>query len=310
MTSSATSRGSGDLAADRRFAWAAGAAREGDHASAAELCEQVLELVPDWAPAWFALGEAREALGETTAAVEAFRRAELADPLDRLGAGLRRARLEGATPSRPPGAHVRQLFEDYAPRFERHLVDVLGYDGPARLRRLLEAARAGQGKPFRFGRLLDLGCGTGLVGRAFADCCDDIHGVDISPAMVAAARAHGVYASLEVDDLVPWLARREARAADLVVAADVFVYVGDVGETLRLIGRALGVGGLCAATLQSGPEAGFALGADLRYAHSPAYVEEAASAAGLALVLLEEGAFRKDKGVGVPGYSVVLGKRH
>lgn len=300
---------SGNFVADRRFAWATGAAREGDAIVAAELCAQVLELVPDWAPAWFALGEAREALGETAAAIEAFAKAEAADPLDRFGAGLRRARLEGETPARPPAAHVRQLFDDYAPKFERHLVDVLGYDGPARLRRLLEAVALGQGRPFRFSRLLDLGCGTGLVGRLFADCCDEVHGVDLAPAMVALARAHGVYSSLEADDLVAWLARQAPGAADLVVAADVFIYVGDLAATFAGIGRALGVGGLCAATLQSGPASGFSLGADLRYAHAPAYVTERAAKAGLEVALMEEGAFRRDRGIGVPGYSVVLEKR-
>ena len=300
---------SGDFVADRRFAWAIGAAREGDALAAAELCLQVLELVPDWAPAWFALGDAREALGEAADATEAFTKAQTADPLDRLGAGLRRARLEGATPARPPAAHVRQLFEDYAPKFEKHLVDALGYDGPARLRRLLEEVRAGQGQPFRFGRLLDLGCGTGLVGRLFADCCVDAHGVDIAPAMIALARAHGAYASLEADDLVPWLARQEPGAADLVIAADVFVYVGELGETLRLVSRALGPWGLVAATVQSGPASGFSLGADLRYAHAPAYVAACAAEAGLEVMLMEEGAFRRDRGIGVPGYSVVLGKQ-
>src|SRR3954447_19432537 len=115
-------RSSGNLAADRRYDYARGAAGDGDHAAAADLCEQALELAPDWAPAWFALGEARGALGENDAAQAALARALACDPQDSQGAGLRLARLRGETPARPPDAYVRDLFDQYADRFETHLV--------------------------------------------------------------------------------------------------------------------------------------------------------------------------------------------
>src|SRR4051812_17925572 len=108
-------RSSGNLAADRRYEYACGAAAEGDHAAAADLCEQALELAPGWSPAWFALGEARSAMGDGSAAIAAFERALACDPADSQGAMLRIARLQGATPPRPPDAWVRDLFDQYAP---------------------------------------------------------------------------------------------------------------------------------------------------------------------------------------------------
>ncbi|NND76250.1 MAG: class I SAM-dependent methyltransferase [Ilumatobacter sp.] len=45
--------------------------------------------------------------------------------------------------------------------------------------------------------ILDAGCGTGLVGAALAAAgFTNLHGVDLSPGMVAAARARGVYRRL------------------------------------------------------------------------------------------------------------------
>src|SRR6201986_3316683 len=92
---------SGDLIAERRFAYAKAAAEEGDLSAAAELFEQTLERAPHWAAAWFALGEAREKLGDLDAAAQAFRQTLVADPDDAQGAGGRLPLL--ARGDRPPG---------------------------------------------------------------------------------------------------------------------------------------------------------------------------------------------------------------
>ena len=51
---------SGDILADRRYRYAEACLDEGDHAAAADLAEQVLEITPRYAPAWLLLGRARE----------------------------------------------------------------------------------------------------------------------------------------------------------------------------------------------------------------------------------------------------------
>ena len=76
---------SGDLIAARRFAYAKAAAEEGDFSAAAELFEQTLERAPRWAGAWFALGEARQKLGDLDDAAHAFQMSLAADPADAQG---------------------------------------------------------------------------------------------------------------------------------------------------------------------------------------------------------------------------------
>jgi predicted TPR repeat methyltransferase len=188
---------SGDLIADRRYRFGRDLMARGDVADAIDLFAQAVEAAPDFAPAWFALGEARARHGDRGGAEAAFRRAIAADPADRCGAALHLARLSatglaGAMSS----AYVRTLFDQYAPRFDAALAG-LAYRGPARLRDAVAAARPG----VRFDEALDLGCGSGLAGAALRPLVHRLTGVDLSPAMVAAARAKGIYDRLETGEL-------------------------------------------------------------------------------------------------------------
>ena len=135
---------SGDLIAARRFAYAKTAANEGDWRAAAELFEQTLERAPYWAAAWFALGEMREKLGDLDAAAEAFRMSLGADPADAQGATARLALIGRAdTPRVLPQAYVARLFDDYAWRFDKHLIKNLGYRAPALIAEALSAVAPG-----------------------------------------------------------------------------------------------------------------------------------------------------------------------
>src|SRR5437762_11742847 len=79
---------SGDLIADRRYDFARDLQMRGDLPAAADLLQQAVELAPQFASAWFTLGEIRQELGQRDAAVEAFRKARDTDPLDRHGAAV------------------------------------------------------------------------------------------------------------------------------------------------------------------------------------------------------------------------------
>ncbi|MDB5641557.1 MAG: SAM-dependent methyltransferase [Hyphomicrobiales bacterium] len=299
-------RSSGNFAADRRYDYARGAAAEGDHAAAADLCEQALELAPEWAPAWFALGEARAALGEAPAAEAAFTRALACDPADSQGAGLRLARLHGESPARPPDAYVRDLFDQYAARFEEHLVRDLAYRAPEILRDAIERACQGATRAMRFDVALDLGCGTGLMAREMGRACAKIDGVDLAPAMAARARATGLYGDVEAGDMHAFVAARPAESVDLVLAADVFVYCGDLASIFAEARRVLSSGGLFAFTLQRAETGDYTLGEDMRYAHSRAYLARLAADAGFETLVCDDVSVRQDRGVDVPGLALVL----
>lgn len=308
MTSAPVFRSSGDLIADRRYAYAADALAEGDFVAAADLFAQAAEVAPRWAAAWFGLGQARERLGRGAAATEAFAQARDCDAGDELGAGLHLARLGGAAPAAPPAGYVRGLFDQYAGRFDKHLREDLAYRGPEVLRDALAAARAAQSLPLHFDRVLDLGCGTGLMGRALFPHFDSIHGVDLSPRMVEAARATGVYNQAEAGDLLDFLHGQGEDSADLVIAADVFVYLGDLDAVFRASARALESGGLFAFTVQRGEGADYAVGDDLRYRHTQAYLRRLANENGFVVLELHEASTRQDAGRDVPGLVAVLAR--
>jgi predicted TPR repeat methyltransferase len=303
MASLPLAASSGDLIADRRFAIARDLAARGELAGAAEVLMQALELTPKFRAAWFALGEVRETLGDRAAAAEAFRRVLLLDPDDEQGASVRLAHLDTRTQAMPP-AYVRNLFDQYAPRYEEALVERLGYCAPRLLREAVEAAQRARGLPIRFRRMLDLGCGTGLAAEAFAACCENIIGFDLSRALIEQAASKHLYAGLAIADLIDAL-DREHESADLIIAADALVYVADLDRVCRAAARVLEPRGLFAFTTETHDGAGVVLGRKLRYAHSAACVRDALAAAGLTVLSLDAGSARKEGAVPVPGLVAV-----
>jgi predicted TPR repeat methyltransferase len=293
---------SGDLIADRRYEMARAYATDGDLAAAADLYAQAVELASGFASAWFALGEAREALGDVEAARAAFERAVAADPEDRHGASLRLARLGGADPAREAlHGYVRALFDQYAPRFDRALAD-LSYAAPT----LLREAVTKHGE--RFGTMLDLGCGTGLAGAAFRPHVDWLVGVDLSPKMIEEARRKGLYDRLVVGDITTFLAGQPPASAHLVIAADVFTYIAGFAETCAAVARVLAPGGLFGFTVETHDGEGAIVGAKMRYAHSADFVRRALAETGLTLVELTRASSRTETRLPVPGL-LVLARR-
>jgi predicted TPR repeat methyltransferase len=301
---------SGDLIADRRYKWALDQAARGDMAAAAEILLQTVELAPGFATAWFALGAIRDRLGDRAGAITAFEKARDADPQDYHGARLQLARLGAAetAPAMTP-TYVRRLFDQYAGRYDAALTEHLHYRGPALLRAAVEAARHAASRPLRFAAMLDLGCGTGLAGAAFRAVVDRLTGVDLSPAMVAQAEAKGLYDRLVSGRMQDFLAAEMAAEAryDLVVAADVFVYVNDLRPVVAQIASVMSTDGLLAFTVESHAGEGVKLLPTLRYAYGAGYLQAAICGAGLQLLTLSEAAVRTEQGIPVQGLLVVAG---
>ncbi len=130
---------SGDLRANRRYRYAEAAAAVGDYDAAVDLVLQVLEIAPQWAPAWIALAQARSALGADLAAEDALRQAAALNPDDRYGTQLHLALLRKDSPATMSPAYVRR-FDRYADIFETHLCNRLAYRGPKVLRLAYDAA--------------------------------------------------------------------------------------------------------------------------------------------------------------------------
>lgn len=296
---------SGDLIVDRRVNYAEMCAAAGDFAAAADLMRDTLTLAPGWAAGWFRLGELRELAGDVEAAVEAWREALRFDAADRFGASLKLA-LHGAALAieAPPSAFVETLFDQYADDFDSALVERLGYRAPELIVEAL--ARAGA---TAFAHVVDLGCGTGLVGERLRASASFIEGIDLSTGMLRRARAKSVYDRLVRQDLQTW--RPDAAEADLVVAADVFNYVGALDRLVVSAFDALAPGGRFVFTVELLREGGdLAIRPSRRYAHARDYVLRVLAAAGFVDASLDEAELRHDRGEPVEGLVVLATKPH
>lgn len=295
---------SGDLVADRRVAFAQMLLAQGDAPAAAEVLSQTLELVPQWAAGWYWLGEMHEAAGAKAAAGEAWREALRLDPADRLGAALK---LELAGLLEPASTvttgFAEALFDQYADRFDSSLVEKLGYVVPELLAEAI--VRAGG---TAFAHVLDLGCGTGLMGERLRTMASFVEGVDISAGMLAKARAKGIYDRLSRHDLLTLPADGFAGTdrIDLVTAADVFIYLGRLEQIAATVATLLAPGGMFAFTVEHhhGPE-DVMLRPSRRYAHSPAYLRAVLAGAGFEMVSFETAPIRQDRGEPIEGVVVV-----
>jgi len=185
---------------------------------------------------------------------------------------------------RAPPAYVEALFDDFAERFDRQLVDMLGYEAPARLTDLVK--RHGQ----RFPRVLDLGCGTGLAGAHLRPFGSSLTGVDLSSAMLAKAAARGGYDTLIQGEAVAFL-ENHPDSFDLILAADVLIYFGDLAPLFAAAAAALPAGGLLAFSTELG-SSGWTLLPSARYAHGDDYVRK--TAAGFRVLEREEIALRRE----------------
>lgn len=299
---------SGNLIADRRYDFGRDLQLRGDLAAAADLMAQAAELEPGFASAWFALGDLREQMGQRDDAVTAYLRARECDPDDRHGAKLRLMRLGAEDLSTMPPGYVRALFDQYAPRFDKTLVDDLDYRGPAVLLKAVLAARHAAKLPAHFKRVIDLGCGTGLVAREFVSLADEFVGVDLSSGMIERARATGLYARLEVTDMLQGLRAEDDGSANLIIAADAFVYVPELEALLVEAARVLKPQGLLAFTVETHVGKGVILGPGLRYAHSADYLRGAIAGAGLHSSEITAASTRIEARQPVPGLVVTTSK--
>jgi predicted TPR repeat methyltransferase len=209
-----------------------------------------------------------------------------------------------ATPPSPPRAYVEALFDSYAQGFESHVQEGLGYDAPTRLWQAVEAIPR---PTARFAVALDVGCGTGLCARRARPHVDHLTGVDLSLRMVEAARATGLYDAVQHDDLVNTL-QAMSTPIDLVLAADVFIYVGDLAPAFSALAPKLRDSALVAFSVEcpADLDQGLRLMPSLRYAHSRAYLTHLALQHGLAVATMTQATVRRDQGQDVPGLYVVL----
>ncbi|SFR47840.1 methyltransferase domain-containing protein [Litoreibacter janthinus] len=171
------------------------------------------------------------------------------------------------------------IFNKFAGDYDQVLADI-GYRVPEIVREMLAASPLKKSKHLN---VLDAGCGTGLCAKLLRPYSKSLHGVDISAAMLEKAKAKKIYDGLTRSDLNQ-PATVPAGPFDLVVAADVLIYFGNLAPVLASLGQRVAPGGWLLLTVENGealPSPGFKLGASGRYKHSEDHVTSALTAAGM-----------------------------
>lgn len=167
-------------------------------------------------------------------------------------------------PDRAPADEPLATIDGLAKDLDAKVVDDFEYDIPQHLADMLcDCASA---------RMLDLGCGEGLMAAALGDKVAQATGVDISGAMLTAARASAVYDTLVHDDISDFCFRCRTRF-DLVVAAGVFNRFGALDSLFADVHRVLAPGGYFAFSVDRGEEDWAWLGFG-RFSHSLAYLTQ------------------------------------
>ncbi len=299
---------------------------------AIDLLERARDAAPDFAPVHLALGSAYAMTGNDDIAVSTM---EIAIKLDSTGTlaferlakhhvrsgrtreaiGVLRRLLRrdprntdaqfmlealtgekrGDAPHEPRPGLVAELFDSYASTFDTHLAK-LAYNVP---RALAEVIASIEAPPARGWTIVDLGCGTGLAGVEVREWARTLIGSDLSPRMIVRARERALYDELYVEDLRATLER--VRDADLVVAADVLIYLATLDTTFAACAAALRPGGLLAFSTEVGEGDDIALQDTFRYRHSEAYIRRLADAHGFAAERLEPTTLRMENDTPVRG---------
>lgn len=281
-----------------RLACAACHNRCGNTTRALTLYDQAIRQQPQTPAAWIDKGNLLRETGLLDAARKCFAEAvHLGDT--EMGAYYLAAVTPGAEPPPPPRRYAETLFDDYAADFQQHLVEALEYSAHTTLCQPLREQR--------YQAVLDLGCGTGLCGELLRGSATAIDGVDISGAMIEQARTTGAYRTLAHVDVQTYM-ESTMEQYDLVLAADVFIYVGDLAAVFAGARRVLADQGRFAFSVELSSNAELVLLPSLRYAHSETYVRRLANEYGFQVKEAVQAAIRKDQQQPIEGLYFYLVK--
>jgi predicted TPR repeat methyltransferase len=276
---------------------------------------QALAIKPEYAESLSNLGATLQELGRLEEAATSYKKAIAIKPQYAEKLSHEIASIRGLNPARATDAYVSALFDDYAKNFESSLVGKLNYKAPTIIADLLRPLISSINLHFD---ILDLGCGTGLVGEALIDLAKTLVGIDLSKEMLKIAQAKNIYHRLIQDEIHHALSLERGASFDLVVSSDVFIYIGDIKAIFDQVYDVLKVGGFFAYSTEAlypadhGKEEvlpDYKLDLNGRYSHSSKYLLGLIDAKKFILNVIEVVQIRIEKGQPVMGYVVILQKQ-
>ena len=250
---------------------------------------QAIKLKPDFAEAHSNLGATLQELGRLDEAETSYRKAITLKPDNEEAKHLLSA-LTGKTTNTAPRVYVERLFNNFAINFEHSLVNKLEYKTPNLITELIVAKNSN----IQLGSVLDLGCGTGLIGDEIKKYCSNLEGIDLSKSMLEKASAKNIYDKLQHKDIVEYLST-ENLDFNYFISTDVFIYVGELSKIFRLIKSRNKSKGKFAFSTEHTDRDGFFLEKSGRYSHSKKYIESLCNEFGYKLSHFETTNLRKEK---------------
>ncbi|VAW52559.1 TPR domain protein [hydrothermal vent metagenome] len=258
--------------------------------------EEAIDKDPAFADTYYFLGRVYMDINNKEAAINHFRKTYELSP-DHVSVNYYLAELDpDSNKSEAQTRYVAELFDNYADTFENDLVNNLQYKTPAVIHRQV-MPHLGDSRDLV---IFDLGCGTGLCGELFRDVASRLVGVDLSPKIVEKAREKSVYDELQVDELTTSL-QKESASVDVILAADVYVYIGDLKPIFDAAVSALKPSGLYSFSVEHSDGDLYELQSSGRYSHSVSYIEGLAASAGLYVLSHATSVLRKELGADVEG---------
>jgi predicted TPR repeat methyltransferase len=279
----------------------------GQPAEALASFDRALALDASNPTVWNNHGSALVALSRHEDALISFKRAlKIAPKFETAAANLFIVQQKLGKVERIAFHALREMFDEVAPEFDAMMVDGLSYRAHLQVREMADRVLPARGNGWR---ILDIGCGPGLVGEAFADMARGgrLDGIDLAPKMIETARARGIYDELLLGDL-EILLNAPGPKYDLIVSADTMIYLGDLGPTFRGAFQRLDPGGFYIFACEAKTGEGWEFTACNRFAHSEAYLRQEAARAGLTFLAITQNTLRVEKSEPVAGFAVALRK--
>jgi predicted TPR repeat methyltransferase len=249
-----------------------------------------ISINPNLSEAYHNLGATFFDLDRLEEATSAFGCAAFLDPSNFSAKYLLNA-LTVRTAKKAPAQYIKNLFDQYSINYETHMVKELDYKIPGLLRKELNPI-INKGQYFQL--VLDLGCGTGLIGIQIRSISKHLIGLDLSPLMISEARKKNLYDKLIVGEITEYLKETHERF-DLVVAGDVLNYFGDLKSVFHSVRNRLLHGGYFLFTTESVTGKDYVLSETGRFSHSKAYIFELATMGGFLIKGYLSTKIRKEK---------------
>jgi len=208
---------------------------------------------------------------------------------------------QGDAVTTAPEGYVKDLFDAYAGTFDAHLVQSLKYKTP----QLLYEQFIGFYKGDEGLEILDLGCGTGLAGASFEKFKVILDGVDLSEGMLSECAKKNIYNNLYCGEIVSFM-NNSPTIYDLVICADVLVYLGDLADFFKALRRVTSKNGWVSLSVESSNHLSFELKPTKRFGHSAEYIKKLANESKFNIIDLKSTVIRNEAGSEITGYCILL----